>query len=61
MPLFTGVIIAGKTERAALVLAEEQKAMLKVLSRSRSAPARAVERAQVLLGLHRGPLDDRPA
>lgn len=48
--LLTGVIMAGKTKRAALVLTEEQKAMLKELSRSRPAPAREIERAKVLIG-----------
>ena len=42
--------MAGKTKRAALVLTEEQKTMLKELSRSRTAPAREIERAKVLIG-----------
>jgi transposase len=42
--------MAGKTKRAALILTEEQKAMLKELSRSRTAPMREVERAKVLIG-----------
>jgi len=42
--------MAGKTKRAALVLTEDQKTMLKELSRSRTAPAREVERAKVLIG-----------
>jgi transposase len=48
--LLTEVIMAGKTKRAALVLTEDQKTMLKELSRSRTAPAREVERAKVLIG-----------
>ena len=42
--------MAGKTKRAALVLTTEQRAMLNALSRSRTGPAREVERARVLLG-----------
>ncbi|MHB8921323.1 MAG: IS630 family transposase [Halothiobacillus sp.] len=42
--------MAGKTKRAALLLTEDQKTMLKELSRSRTAPAREVERAKVLIG-----------
>lgn len=42
--------MAGKTKRAALVLTEGQKMMLKELTRSRTAPAREIERAKVLLG-----------
>ena len=42
--------MAGKTKRAALVLTEDQKTMLKELSRSRTAPAREIERAKVLIG-----------
>lgn len=42
--------MAGKTKRAALLLTEDQKTMLKELSRSRKAPAREVERAKVLIG-----------
>ena len=34
--------MAGKTKRAALVLTEDQKKMLKELSRSRTAPAREI-------------------
>lgn len=48
--LLTGAIMAGKTKRAALVLTEDQKTMLKELSRSRTAPAREIERAKVLIG-----------
>ena len=46
----TEVIMARKTNRAALVLAAEQRAMLVELSGSRTAPVREVERAKVLLG-----------
>lgn len=42
--------MAGKTKRAVLVLTEDQRAMLKELSRSRTAPAREIERAKVLIG-----------
>jgi len=52
--LITGVIMAGKTKRAALVLTEDQRAMLKELSRSRTAPAREIERAKVLIGYSDG-------
>ena len=48
--LLTGVIMAGKTKRAALLLTEDQRTMLKELSRSRTAPAREIERAKVLIG-----------
>ncbi len=48
--LLMEVIMAGKTKRAALVLASEQRTMLEELARSRTAPAREVERAKVLLG-----------
>ncbi len=48
--LLTGAIMAGKTKRAVLVLTEDQRAMLKELSRSRTAPAREIERAKVLIG-----------
>ena len=47
--LLTGVIMARKTKRAALVLADEQRAMLTELSGSRTAPIREVERAKILL------------
>ena len=50
MQLLTGVIMAGKTKRAALLLTEDQRTMLKALSRSRTASAREIERAQVLIG-----------
>ncbi len=46
--------MAGKTRRAALVLTEEQRTMLKGLAASRTAPVREVERAQVLLGYAEG-------
>jgi transposase len=48
--LLTEGIMAGKTKRAALMLSEDQKAMLKELAGSRTAPAREVERAKVLIG-----------
>jgi transposase len=48
--LLTEAIMAGKTKRAALVLTREQRAMLKELARSRTAPAREVERAKILVG-----------
>ena len=48
--LLTEAIMAGKTKRAALVLTREQRATLKELARSRTAPAREVERAKVLVG-----------
>ena len=50
LQLLMGAIMAGKTKRAALVLTEDQKTMLKELSRSRTAPAREIERAKVLIG-----------
>jgi transposase len=43
-------VMAGKTKRSALVLTENQKTMLKELAASRTAPAREVERAKVLIG-----------
>ena len=49
-----GEIMAGKTKRAMLVLTEDQKKMLKELSRSRTAPAREIERAKVLVGYAEG-------
>ena len=48
--LITGVIMAGKTKRDALLLTEDQKTMLRELSRSRTASAREIERAKVLVG-----------
>ena len=44
------VIMARKSERAALVLTPELRTMLKELAASRSAPTREVERAKVMLG-----------
>jgi transposase len=46
--------MAGKTKRAALVLTDDQKTMLEELSRSRTAPAREIERAKVLIGYAEG-------
>ena len=48
--LLTGAIMTRKTKRAALMLTQEQKAMLLELAGSRTAPVREVERAKVLLG-----------
>jgi len=48
--LLTGVIMARKTKRAALVLTVEQRAMLTELAGSRTAPIREVERGKILLG-----------
>jgi transposase len=48
--LLTGVIMARKTKRAALMLTQEQRVMLTELAGSRTAPVREVERAKVLLG-----------
>ena len=48
--LLTEAIMAGKSKRAALVLTQEQRTTLKELARSRTAPAREVERAKVLVG-----------
>jgi transposase len=42
--------MARKSARAALVLTQEQRAMLKELAGSRTEPAREVERAKVLMG-----------
>lgn len=42
--------MAGKTKRTALILSADQMAMLKELAGSRTAPAREVERAKVLIG-----------
>ena len=42
--------MAGKSKRAALVLTQEQRAKLKELAGSRTAPAREVERAKILVG-----------
>lgn len=46
--------MARKSERAALVLTPEQTTTLKELAGSRTAPAREVERAKVLLGYAAG-------
>ena len=54
MQLLMGVIMAGKTKRSALLLTEDQKTMLTELSRSRTAPAREIERAKVLIGYAEG-------
>jgi transposase len=48
--ILTEAVMAGKTKRAALVLTKNQKTMLKELAGSRTAPAREVERAKVLIG-----------
>lgn len=46
--------MARKSGRSALVLTAEQSAKLKELAGSRTAPAREVERAKVLLGYAAG-------
>ncbi len=46
--------MARKSGRAALVLTQEQTASLRELAGSRTAPAREVERAKVLLGYASG-------
>ena len=46
--------MARKSKRAALVLTPEQTTTLKELAGSRTAPAREVERAKVLLGYAAG-------
>ena len=48
--LLKEAIMARTSNRAALVLTPEQKVTLKELAASRTAPAREVERAKVLLG-----------
>jgi hypothetical protein len=48
--LMTVVIMARKSERASLVLTQEQRTTLQELSSSRVASAREVERAKVMLG-----------
>ena len=48
--LLIEAVMAGKSKRAALVLTSEQRVILDALARSRTAPAREVERAKVLLG-----------
>jgi hypothetical protein len=50
LQLLKAVTMARKSKRAALVLSAEQRAALKDLSASRTAPTREVERAKVLLG-----------
>ncbi len=46
--------MAGKSRRAALVLTEDEKTLLKGLAQSRTAPVREVERARVLVGYAEG-------
>ena len=46
--------MAGKTKRDALLLTEDQKTMLRELSRSRTASAREIECAKVLIGYAEG-------
>jgi len=46
--------MAGKTKRAALVLSQDQEAMLRRLVGARTAPVREVERAKILLGYAQG-------
>jgi transposase len=48
--LLTGVLMARKTKRAALMLTVDQRAMLTALAGSRTAPIREVERGKILLG-----------
>ena len=50
LQLMKVVIMARKSERAALVLTQEQRTMLQELSASRVASTREVERAKVMLG-----------
>ena len=50
LQLLKAVIMARPSKRAVLVLTSEQRTMLKDLSASRTASAREVERARVLLG-----------
>jgi len=50
LQLMKVVIMARKSERAALALTPEQRAKLRELSASRVAPAREVDRAKVMLG-----------
>jgi transposase len=52
--LIPEAIMARKSGRAALVLTLEQAASLKTIAGSRTAPAREVERAKVLLGYASG-------
>jgi len=46
--------MAGKTKRAALVLTDEERTMLKGVAGSRTAPLREVTRARVLVGYSEG-------
>jgi transposase len=46
--------MAGRSRRAALVLMEDDKTLLRGLAQSRTAPVREVERARVLLGYAEG-------
>ena len=50
LQLLMEVIMARKSGRAALVLSPEHRITIKELAASRTAPAREVERARVLLG-----------
>jgi transposase len=50
LDLWKAAIMARKSKRATLVLTAEQRVKLRDLSASRTAPAREVERAKVLLG-----------
>lgn len=51
--------MAGRTKRAALVLSEDQEAMLRRLAGSRTAAVREAERARILLGYAQGiPITD---
>jgi transposase len=50
LQLLKVVIMARQSKRAALVLTSQQRATLKELAASRSAPTREVERAKVMLG-----------
>jgi transposase len=50
LQLLTGVIMARKTKRAALVLTGDQRALLTDLAGSRTAPIREVERGKILFG-----------
>jgi transposase len=54
LTLLMEAIMAGKTKRAGLVLTQEQRVTLKELARSRTAPAREVERAKILIGYAEG-------
>lgn len=54
MDIEQGAIMGRKSGRAALVLSEEQRAMLSELAGSRTAPVREVERAGVLLRYAQG-------